>query len=94
MKKEKIEMVWNQKKEGEDTAFLNAKAIEFHKSFSVYQKTPLVCLKNLAKKLGVYHIFVKDESFRFGLNAFKVLGASYAIAKYIKIGRASCRERV
>ncbi len=83
MKKEKIEMVWNQKKEGEDTAFLNAKAIEFHKSFSVYQKTPLVCLKNLAKKLGVNHIFVKDESFRFGLNAFKVLGASYAIAKYI-----------
>lgn len=83
MKKEKIEMVWNQKKEGEDTAFLNAKAIEFHKSFSVYQKTPLVYLKNLAKKLGVNHIFVKDESFRFGLNAFKVLGASYAIAKYI-----------
>ena len=26
-------------------------------------------------------IWVKDESKRFGLNAFKVLGSSYAIAK-------------
>lgn len=24
-------------------------------------------------------IYLKDESFRFGLNAFKVLGADYAI---------------
>lgn len=78
-----MEVVWNQKKAGQDIAFLNAKAIEFHKSFSVYQKTPLVCLKNLAEKLGVNNIFIKDESFRFGLNAFKVLGASYAIANYI-----------
>jgi diaminopropionate ammonia-lyase len=31
----------------------------------------------------VKDIFIKDESFRFGLNAFKVLGGSYAIAKYI-----------
>ncbi len=85
MKKEKIEMVWNQKKvcQKEDTTFLNAKAIEFHKSLSAYQKTPLVCLKNLAEKLDVNNIFIKDESFRFGLNAFKVLGASYAIANYI-----------
>ena len=78
-------MVWNQKKvcQKEDTTFLNAKAIEFHKSLSAYQKTPLVCLKNLAEKLDVNNIFIKDESFRFGLNAFKVLGASYAIANYI-----------
>lgn len=27
--------------------------------------------------------YVKDESYRFGLNAFKVLGGSYAIGKYI-----------
>ncbi len=28
---------------------------------------------------GVGSVFVKDESFRFGLNAFKVLGGGYAI---------------
>ncbi|KZL91885.1 diaminopropionate ammonia-lyase [Clostridium magnum DSM 2767] len=29
------------------------------------------------------NIWVKDESYRFGLNAFKVLGGSYAVGKYL-----------
>ncbi|NLK20720.1 MAG: diaminopropionate ammonia-lyase [Epulopiscium sp.] len=60
----------------------------FHASFPVYAETPLVELKNLAKQIGVSNIHVKDESFRFGLNAFKVLGGSYAIGRLIadKIG--------
>ena len=33
--------------------------------------------------MGVGKIWIKDESFRFGLNAFKVLGASFAIGKYL-----------
>ena len=37
----------------------------------------------MAKYLGLGDLFVKDESFRFGLNAFKVLGGSFAMAKYI-----------
>lgn len=49
----------------------------------MYEETPLRELKCLAGKLGVKDIFVKDESFRFGLNAFKVLGGSYAIGNYI-----------
>lgn len=55
----------------------------FHKSFSEYSITPLHNLENLAKHLEVKNIFLKDESYRFGLNAFKVLGASYAIGKYL-----------
>ena len=55
----------------------------FHESFPQYTKTPLVKLDNMAEFIGVKNIFVKDESYRFGLNAFKVLGGSYAIAKYI-----------
>ena len=55
----------------------------FHKSFPQYDVTPLKSLDNLAHFLGVKRVFVKDESFRFGLNAFKVLGGSYAIGKYI-----------
>ncbi len=55
----------------------------FHESFPVYSKTPLVSLKNTARKMGVREIYIKDESKRFGLNAFKALGGSYAIGRYI-----------
>lgn len=58
-------------------------AKDFHKSFPQYEKTPLVTLKNMAENLGLKNLFVKDESYRFGLNAFKVLGASFAMANYI-----------
>lgn len=59
------------------------KAINFHKSFPQYSVTPLTRLSNLADYLGLKRLYVKDESYRFGLNAFKVLGGSYAIARYI-----------
>ncbi|SHI75615.1 diaminopropionate ammonia-lyase [Lutispora thermophila] len=65
------------------------KARKFHESFPQYTKTPLVSLDNLSKKLGLEGIYVKDESYRFGLNAFKVLGGSYAMSKYLaqKLGK-------
>jgi len=53
---------------------------KFHRSFPQYKPTPLISLENLALSLKVDTIRIKDESFRFGLNAFKVLGASHAIA--------------
>jgi len=56
---------------------------EFHKSFPQYAVTPLVSLQNLASELGVGGIYIKDESYRFGLNSFKALGCTYAIAAYI-----------
>lgn len=59
------------------------KVRKFHESFPQYTMTPLAKLDNLASVIGVKNIFVKDESYRFGLNAFKVLGGSYAMAKYI-----------
>ena len=58
-------------------------ALGFHRSFPEYSETPLVELKALAGELGVSSIYVKDESYRFGLNAFKVLGGSYAIGNEI-----------
>lgn len=57
--------------------------LKFHKSLPNYEKTPLIDLKELAKYCGVKNIWLKDESKRFGLNSFKVLGASYAIGKYL-----------
>lgn len=60
-----------------------AKARKFHESFPQYSVTPLADLKKMAEFLGLESVKVKDESWRFGLNAFKVLGGSYAIARYI-----------
>ena len=59
------------------------KACRFHRSFPMYSETPLRSLENLAAVLGVGGVFVKDESYRFGLNAFKVLGGSYSMARHI-----------
>jgi len=59
------------------------KARTFHESFPQYSTTPLAKLNNMASYLGVKELYVKDESYRFGLNAFKVLGGSFAMAKYI-----------
>ena len=76
-----------------DIRFLNQeiadKATAFHSSFPQYQPTPLRRQKCLAQQLGVGEIYVKDESYRFGLNAFKVLGGSFAIGRYIaqRLGR-------
>ena len=63
----------------------NSDALNFHFSLKDYKPTPLISLPNLAKKYSVGNIFIKDESFRLGLNAFKGLGASYAINQILKI---------
>ena len=55
----------------------------YHQSFPQYKPTPLRSLAALADRWGLAGIFVKDVSFRFGLNAFKVLGASYAVGKIL-----------
>ncbi|WP_226036123.1 diaminopropionate ammonia-lyase [Aquibacillus saliphilus] len=70
-----------------DLSFLSTeesnKVLQFHKSYLKYKETPLTTLSALSNYLGVKQISVKDESQRYNLNAFKVLGGLYAIAKYI-----------
>lgn len=60
-----------------------AKARRFHSSFPQYSVTPLAQLEGMAQHLGLGGLFVKNESYRFGLNAFKVLGGSFAMGRYI-----------
>ena len=78
---------------GCDLSFLNkqeaVKIQNFHKSFPMYAPTPLAKLPATAACLGLGEMYVKDESYRFGLNAFKVLGGSYAIGHYLaeKLGK-------
>ena len=59
------------------------KARSFHSGFPQYSVTPLARLDGMAGYLGLAGLYVKDESYRFGLNAFKVLGGSFAMARYI-----------
>ena len=62
----------------------NARAVrKFHSSIPGYAPTPLAELDALAQSLGIAGMYVKDESFRFGLNAFKGLGGSYSLGCYI-----------
>ena len=58
-------------------------ARSFHQTLPAFQPTPLAKLNRLAHHLGVAGIQVKDESHRCGLNAFKILGASYALTCHL-----------
>lgn len=51
---------------------------EFHRRLPGYAPTPLVRAPQLADALGVREVWVKDESSRLGLPAYKILGASWA----------------
>ncbi|MGI6076248.1 MAG: diaminopropionate ammonia-lyase [Pyramidobacter sp.] len=59
------------------------KVLSFHRSIPGYAPTPLVGLSALARELGIGGLYVKDESFRLGLNSFKVLGGSWCAARCI-----------
>ncbi|HEX2742633.1 MAG TPA: pyridoxal-phosphate dependent enzyme, partial [Rubrobacter sp.] len=58
--------------------------LRFHRRLPGYEATPLVDAPGLAEALGVGKVFVKDESSRLGLPAFKVLGASWAVYRALE----------
>lgn len=49
----------------------------FHQQLPNYSLTPLISLDEVAEQLKVRAVYVKDESIRLGLPAFKILGASW-----------------
>lgn len=55
----------------------------FHAALPGYAPTPLTELPALAAELGVGRVFVKDESARLGLPAFKALGACWAVHRIL-----------
>ena len=68
-----------------DFSFLKSSdMLDFHKSIEGYAATPIVNLHDAAAELGVKKIYVKDESHRFGIKAFKAFGGSYAIYRFLK----------
>ena len=66
-----------------------AAVLEFHQSLPGYAPTPLHSCHGLARALGVGGLYVKDEAHRFGLKAFKGLGASWALHRVLEDGRAA-----
>ncbi len=75
----------NKLKDSKTSAILSAgNSLDYHKGISGYAPTPLKDLPALAAEYGVKNVYIKDESKRFELNAFKGLGASYAIHKLIE----------
>ena len=53
--------------------------VDLHRLIPGYEPTPIVSLPTVAADLGVGRVLVKYEAERFGLPAFKILGASWAI---------------
>lgn len=59
-------------------------AIEaFHSTFPDYAETPLHDLTSVARELGFARVFLKDESIRFGLPSFKIVGGSWAVHRVL-----------
>ena len=50
-----------------------------HRQVQTYSPTPLLSVPDVARCCGIGELLVKDESFRFGLKAFKGLGGIYAM---------------
>ncbi|MFD1037288.1 diaminopropionate ammonia-lyase [Virgibacillus byunsanensis] len=86
-----IEYQYNYMKESTyDKVFLTdfsldkiAEVQNFQSSHRSYSMTPLIRLDNFASHVGFNNVFIKDESQRFGLSAFKVLGGIYAMGRYV-----------
>ena len=66
------------------TADALTEILNFHQTVPGYEETPLYSLRDFSSSIGIGKVYVKDESHRFGLNAFKGLGGIYAAAAYLK----------
>ncbi len=66
-----------------DGEFPRGEAFDFHQKLPGYRESPLIDAPGIADALGVGKVWVKDESSRFGLPAFKFLGASWAVYRVL-----------
>ena len=62
---------------------VNPDAGAFHRRLPGYEVRPVRALPTVAARLGLRDVWIKDESARFGLPTFKILGASWAIYRLL-----------
>jgi diaminopropionate ammonia-lyase len=55
----------------------------FHRRLPGYAASRLTPAPDLARRLGVATVLVKDESWRLGLSSYKILGASWAVYREV-----------
>lgn len=58
--------------------------LNFHRRLPDYAPTPLINAPEVARRLGIRQLLVKNESSRLGLPAFKILGASWAVYRTLE----------
>jgi len=64
----------------------------FHVRLPGYSPTPLLDLDDLARDLGIGRLWVKDESRRYQMHSFELLGAAWALYREV-LGRLGRRVR-
>ncbi len=69
-------------------------ALAVHRALPGYAETALVSCPATARAIGVGEVFAKDESLRFGLPAFKMLGVAYAARAAVELAGGSARTLV
>jgi diaminopropionate ammonia-lyase len=55
----------------------------FHRRLPGYEPTRLISLDHVAQELDLDRLLLKDESYRFGIPSFKVLGVSWAMFRLL-----------
>ncbi len=60
-----------------------AEVLAFHRALPGYRPTQLHALPHETEALGLGEIWLKDENGRFGLPAFKIAGASWALERLL-----------
>jgi diaminopropionate ammonia-lyase len=78
-------LLWNPHRRQLDVPPPPSPLVEFHQRLPGYEPTRLVRLDELAEALGLERLWVKDESFRLGLPAFKILGVSWATYRALTV---------
>lgn len=61
-----------------ETFRTSSEPLGLHRKLPHYAPTPLIDAPAIAERLGIGRVLVKDESQRFGMPSFKLLGASWA----------------
>jgi diaminopropionate ammonia-lyase len=61
-----------------------AKVRKYLPAFPAYEPTSLTLLPNLAKRLRIGGLALKNEGERYGLSSFKALGGAYAVAHLVR----------
>lgn len=67
--------------------------LSFHRRLPGYAPTPLLSTPSVASRFGLSRVLVKNESSRFGLPSFKLLGASWATYRALAVGCGLALDR-